>query len=50
MPSSPAPRACSYLRKGKGEQRIARIEQHPCMPVGDATFQIAAAGIINPTE
>ena len=33
------------LRKGKGDQRIARIEQHPMMPTGEAAFMITAGGV-----
>ena len=38
------------LRKGKGEQRIARIEQHPSMPCHEAVFQVTAGGITMPTD
>ena len=34
-----------FPRKGKAEQRIARIEQHPCMPTGEAAFSLAAGGV-----
>lgn len=33
------------LRKGKGDQRIAKIIDSPCMPEAEATFQISHAGI-----
>ena len=33
------------LRKGKGEQRIAKIEQHPMMPPADAPFSITGGGV-----
>ena len=34
-----------FLRKSKGEQRIARIEQHPMMGCGEAAFQIGDGGV-----
>merc|ERR1711991_667737 len=30
-----------YLRKGRGDTRIMKIYDSPCLPEGDATFQIA---------
>jgi len=39
-----------YLRKGRGDQRIARIEDSPRLPVAEATFCIAAGGIQDPTD
>lgn len=35
------------LRKGKGEQRIAKIVDSPSMPEADATFQITNEGVDN---
>ena len=34
-----------YLRKGKGEQRIAKIVDAPHLPEGDAIFSITENGI-----
>ena len=39
-----------FLRKGKGEQRIARIEQHPMQPPAEACFQVGLGGVTEPTE
>jgi meiotic recombination protein DMC1 len=34
-----------FLKKGKGEQRVAKIYDSPLMPEDEATFQIANGGI-----
>lgn len=34
-----------YLRKGRGETRICKIYDSPCLPEGEATFAINADGI-----
>lgn len=34
-----------YLRKGRGEQRICKIYDSPCLPEGEAVFAINADGI-----
>jgi DNA repair protein RAD51 len=34
-----------YLRKGKGEQRVCKIYDSPCLPESEATFAITAEGI-----
>ena len=34
-----------YLRKGKGEQRIAKIVDAPNLPEGEAIFSITENGI-----
>jgi len=34
-----------YLRKGKGEQRVAKMVDAPHLPEGDAVFSIADSGI-----
>ena len=34
-----------YLRKGRGEQRIAKLVDSPSMPEADATFEIFEGGI-----
>lgn len=39
-----------YLRKGRGDTRIMKIYDSPCLPEGDATFQIAPEGICDPKE
>ena len=35
------------LRKGKGEQRLAKLVQSPNMPEAEVSFCISAAGIID---
>ncbi len=35
------------LRKGRGEQRIAKIFDSPCLPEAEAVFQISNEGIID---
>lgn len=37
-----------YLRKGKGELRVARIFDSPCLPESETTFKIVESGIIDP--
>jgi len=39
-----------YLRKGRGETRICKIYDSPCLPESEATFAIAANGITDATE
>ncbi|CAG8798427.1 4466_t:CDS:2, partial [Racocetra fulgida] len=34
-----------YLRKGKGDNRICKIYDSPCLPEGEATFSIGQGGI-----
>ena len=34
-----------YLRKGRGENRICKIYDSPCLPEDDATFSIKPEGI-----
>jgi RecA/RadA recombinase len=36
-----------YLRKGKAEQRIAKIYDSPMLPEGEAVFAISEAGIVD---
>lgn len=36
-----------YLRKGKGEQRVCKIFDSPCIPEGECIFQISEGGIID---
>lgn len=40
-----ASQARLYLRKGKGENRICKIYDSPCLPEGEAQFAITAGGI-----
>ena len=39
-----------YLRKGRGENRIAKIYDSPDMPEAEATFAISDGGIIDPKD
>jgi RecA/RadA recombinase len=39
-----------FLRKGKGEQRICKIWDSPCLPEGEAVFAIDPTGIIDAKE
>lgn len=39
-----------YLRKGRGEQRICKIFDSPCLPEGEATFAIDPTGIVDAKE
>ena len=34
-----------YLRKGRGENRICKIYDSPCLPESEAVFSIGADGI-----
>jgi meiotic recombination protein DMC1 len=36
-----------YLRKGRGEQRIAKIYDSPSMPEAECTYQLSNGGIID---
>lgn len=38
-----------YMRKGKGEQRIAKIYDSPSMPEAEAVVAIAETGIVDST-
>jgi hypothetical protein len=38
------------LRKGRGENRICKIYDSPCLPEGDAVFAIHADGIGDPRD
>ena len=33
------------LRKGRGDERVCKVVDSPCLPEGDATFQITESGI-----
>lgn len=37
-----------YLRKGKGEQRVAKIIDAPNLPEGEAVFTLTEGGIVDP--
>lgn len=37
-----------YLRKSKGEKRVARLIDSPCFPEGEAIFEITERGIEDP--
>lgn len=39
-----------FLRKGKGEQRVCKIFDSPCIPEGEAVFQLCDGGIIDPID
>ncbi len=39
-----------YLRKGRGETRICKIYDSPCLPESEALFQISTEGIIDAKE
>ena len=39
-----------YLRKGKGEQRVAKIVDSPMMPEAEAIFQLHRGGITDATD
>lgn len=39
-----------YLRKGRGETRICKIYDSPCLPESEAMFTINADGIGDPKE
>ena len=39
-----------WLKKGKGENRIAKIMASPSLPERDATFAIANEGIVDAKE
>lgn len=38
------------LRKGRGDQRVCKIYDSPCLPEAEAVFQISDGGIIDATE
>lgn len=39
-----------YLRKGRGETRICKIYDSPCLPEAEAVFAINPDGIGDPKE
>jgi meiotic recombination protein DMC1 len=38
------------IRKGRGEQRIAKIFDSPLLPEAEATFQIDVGGVSDPVD
>ena len=38
------------LRKGRGENRICKVYDSPCLAEGEATFSIQGSGIGDPTD
>lgn len=42
--------ANSLYRTGRGETRIVKIYDSPCLPEAEATYQIANEGIIDAKE
>ena len=39
-----------YLRKGRGEQRICKIYDSPCIPESECIYQIGNGGIMDPVD
>ena len=39
-----------YLRKGRGENRVCKIYDSPCLAEGEATFSIQGSGIGDATD
>ena len=39
-----------FLRKGKGEQRVCKIWDSPCIGEGEAIFQLSDGGLIDPSD
>ena len=39
-----------YLRKGRGDTRVAKIYDSPSLAEGEASYSIAAEGIIDAAE
>ncbi len=39
-----------YLRKGRGETRIAKVYDSPDMPESEATFAISPGGVTDPKD
>jgi DNA repair protein RAD51 len=39
-----------FLRKGRGETRICKIYDSPCLPEGEAMFAIAPEGVTDAKE
>ena len=39
-----------FMKKGKGEQRICRIYDSPCLPESEATFQLSDGGVVDTSD
>uniref|UniRef100_A0A383W804 Rad51-like C-terminal domain-containing protein n=1 Tax=Tetradesmus obliquus TaxID=3088 RepID=A0A383W804_TETOB len=39
-----------YLRKGKGEQRVAKVVDSPCLAEGEASFALSDDGVVEYKE
>jgi len=39
-----------YLRKGRGEQRICKIYDSPCLPESECVYQLSDGGICDPKD
>lgn len=39
-----------FLRKGKGDQRVCKIYDSPCIPEGECIYQLTDGGIADPTD
>lgn len=39
-----------YLKKGKGDERICKIYDSPCLPESEAIFRISEDGIDDPSD
>jgi DNA repair protein RAD51 len=39
-----------YLRKGRGETRICKVYDSPCLPESEAVFSLSNEGIIDAKE
>jgi meiotic recombination protein DMC1 len=39
-----------YLKKGRGDNRIAKVVDAPDLPEGEATFALAAGGVIDSAD
>ena len=39
-----------FLRKGRGENRVCKVYDSPCLPEAEATFSICETGIADGTD
>jgi DNA repair protein RAD51 len=39
-----------FLRKGRGENRVCKVYDSPCLPEAEATFAIGPNGVIDATD
>jgi len=46
----PIPENSLLFRKGRGEQRVCKIYDSPCLPEAEAIFEIGEAGIMDAKE